>query len=127
MRLLLDNNLSHRVAEDLREAGHDAVHVRERGLGNADDTTILELAVNENRVLVTEDTDFGILLARYRAVTPSVVLFRSSDPLTPAEQVHLLLTNLEGVADSLAVGCVVSIGRGHLRVRPLPLRPIEGG
>ena len=83
-----------------------------------------ELAVNENRVLVTEDTDFGVLLARYRAVTPSVVLFRSSDPLTPAEQVQLLLTNLDGVADSLAV---VSIGRGHLRVRPLPLRPIEGG
>lgn len=57
MRLLVDANLSPRVAELLRADGHDAVHVRERGLQRAEDPEVADLAVTEERVLVSEDTD----------------------------------------------------------------------
>ena len=63
MRLLVDQNLAERVAELLGEAGHDAVHVHGRGLQRAEDDAILRLAFEENRILVSEDTDFGALLA----------------------------------------------------------------
>ncbi|MBS4730691.1 DUF5615 family PIN-like protein [Mycobacterium sp. SM1] len=37
MRLLLDANLSPTLSPFLVEAGHDVVHVRDRGLANAAD------------------------------------------------------------------------------------------
>jgi predicted nuclease of predicted toxin-antitoxin system len=40
VKLLLDENLSPWVAETLREAGLDAVHVRERDLLGAQDDTV---------------------------------------------------------------------------------------
>jgi predicted nuclease of predicted toxin-antitoxin system len=42
MRLLIDENLSPRVARLLRQAGHDVVHVTEVGLGNTQDAEILD-------------------------------------------------------------------------------------
>ncbi|WP_222829375.1 hypothetical protein [Xylanimonas cellulosilytica] len=49
------------------------------------------------------------------------MLFRSTDALTPAEQGALIAANLDTVTDALEAGAVVSMRRGHVRVRPLPL------
>jgi predicted nuclease of predicted toxin-antitoxin system len=124
VKLLVDANLSPTVALRLREHGHDAIHVRDRGLQEADDDVILALAIEEDRVIVSEDTDFGALLARRRTLRPSFVLLRTVEPMTPDAQAALLIANLDEIAPSVAGGCIASIGRGHLRIRPLPLRPV---
>lgn len=63
MKLLLDEMYSERVAESLRERGHDAVHVREIGLGGALDAEVLARAAEESRTAVTENAvDFLPLL-----------------------------------------------------------------
>ena len=64
MRFLLDNNLSPKLAEPLRTAGHDVIHVRDIGLQRATDEAVIDAARTEGRVLVSADTDFGTLLAR---------------------------------------------------------------
>lgn len=52
---MLDEMYGERVAELLCDRGHDAVHVRSVGLGGAPDVDVLARAVEESRVLVTEN------------------------------------------------------------------------
>src|SRR6266699_3494616 len=96
MRFLIDNALSPVVAVGLRQAGHEAVHVLDRGLSSAPDADIFNLAAREDRVIVSADTDFGTLLALRRESKPSVVLFRGATPRRPAGQVAMMLVNLPG-------------------------------
>jgi predicted nuclease of predicted toxin-antitoxin system len=52
VKFLVDNPLSPRVAELLREAGHDVVYVRDRGLQETDDEELFDLAAAEGRTVV---------------------------------------------------------------------------
>ena len=47
MKFLVDNALSPLVAEGLRGAGHDALHIRDYGLQAAEDKKIFSLAETE--------------------------------------------------------------------------------
>jgi predicted nuclease of predicted toxin-antitoxin system len=123
VRLLIDANLSPRLAVRLRAAGHDAVHVADIGMLSASDQAILAHAAGSGLVIISADTDFGELLAVSGATRPSVVLLRSADHLTPGQQATLLIANLPAVAAELDSGAAVSIARGRLRVRPLPVHP----
>jgi predicted nuclease of predicted toxin-antitoxin system len=120
VRLLVDANLSPRVAELLITAGHDARHVVEVGLTHASDATILAAADDEGRVVVSSDTDFGALLARHDRASPSFVLIRHMNQLTPDEQAGLLVTAMKAAATELEAGAVVTIARGRVRVRRPP-------
>jgi predicted nuclease of predicted toxin-antitoxin system len=78
------------VARLLREADHDAIHVSERNLlGNAD-PEVMRVAVNEQRFVITADTDFGELLALGRHPGTSVLLLRRA--LTDPRRRHSCLS-----------------------------------
>lgn len=121
MRFLIDNALSPVLAEGLRRAGHDATHVRDQGLANADDSVIFEFAERERRMVVSADTDFGTILAMRDASLPSVILFRGATPKRPEGQVGLLLANLAQVTTMLERGVIVVIEPQRMRVRTLPI------
>lgn len=122
MRLLVDANLSPKLSAALRAAGHDAIHVSDVGLLTADDETILTHAAASGQVIISADADFAWLLAVAGRAEPSLVLLRSADHLTPQQQAGLLVANIEAVTEELQAGAVVTIGRGHMRVRVLPVR-----
>ncbi|MFF5216442.1 DUF5615 family PIN-like protein [Micromonospora sp. NPDC000442] len=120
MRFLIDECLSVRVASLLVVAGHDAVHVVERGLGGTPDEDILRQAVTEERVLISADTDFGEILARARQEIPSVILFRRTDR-APDHLAAVLLANLDLIEDDLAKGAFVVLTDERIRIRALPI------
>jgi predicted nuclease of predicted toxin-antitoxin system len=126
MRFLVDANLSPKVAASLSSAGFESVHVGDVGLLTAADQVILDYAAANGLVIVSADTDFGELLALSRgAVRPSAVLLRSADRLSPDRQAALLAANLPAVADELKTGAVVTIARGRVRIRSLPILGAE--
>jgi predicted nuclease of predicted toxin-antitoxin system len=120
VRLLIDEALSWRVAEALREAEHDAVHTGDLGLISAPDPVILQRALDEDRVLVSADTDFAMLLATHSASRLSFVLLRPA-PDTPAEQAAVLLANLGRLEPALNEGCLAVIEPSRVRIRRLPM------
>jgi predicted nuclease of predicted toxin-antitoxin system len=61
------------------------------------------------------------MLALRGLSSPSLVLLRSADRLSPDQQAELLLANLASIAAQLKTGAVVTIARGRLRLRTLPM------
>ncbi len=120
MRFLADMGVSLFTVAWLREAGHDAMHLREEGLQRLPDAEILLKARQENRIILTMDLDFGTLLAIEQESFPSVILFRLDDERSRFVNERLAVI-LPQCAEVLETGAIVSVSDETFRVRSLPL------
>lgn len=120
-RLLLDENLSPRVAVDMRREGHDVVHLRERGRLGITDPQVMALAFDEDRVLVTANVADFRKLAAAREVHAGIVLLLDGG-LRRDEQLVVLRTvmaTLEAGDDLVNRLLTVSLdGRFSVEERP---------
>lgn len=107
MKFLVDNALSPRFARELAGRVYDSVHVRDLGLESAMDDAIFERARSDDRVLISQDTDFASLLIEQSAPKPSVILFRHLPNRRTEALLKLFLANLPYVEEDLEKGALV--------------------
>ena len=95
MRILADENMPEQTVELLRMAGHD-VHFATETMPSAADPNILSVATSENRLLATQDKDFGdIVINRGQSAPYGVVLFRLHNDIPEADQFQLMAVILD--------------------------------
>jgi predicted nuclease of predicted toxin-antitoxin system len=75
MRFLADESCDFAIVRALRAAGHDVVAVAER-LPGAEDQAVIDLAAQDERILLTEDKDFGQLIHASKERGRGVILLR---------------------------------------------------
>jgi hypothetical protein len=76
MRFLADESCDFSVVRALRSAGHDVIAIAEIS-PREEDPSVMERAVGESRILITEDKDFGQLVYAAMQRTGESFLFVS--------------------------------------------------
>ena len=116
MRWLADECVAAALVAELRHLGHDVVYVAEQSAGSAD-RKVLKQARDGNRLLLTEEKDFGDLVFRSRLAVPGVVLLR----LSPEDRLlkwRRLSAAIEQFGSGLA-GRYIVVEKARMRSRPL--------
>ncbi len=118
MRFLVDECTGPAVARWLREQDHDVFSVFEQARG-MDDDAVIDKSFAENRILITNDKDFGEKIYRERRPHRGVVLLRLDDERFP-NKIAVLQRLLENHANRLASRFVVVTETTVRFVRPVP-------
>ena len=114
MRFLLDVCAASRTLhESLIGLGHDVLSARD-GYSRASDETLLALAFEERRVLVTEDKDFGELVYLRRLPHPCIVRLVG---LRAAEKADAMRDLIERHGDAMREGAVIVVTGRRVRIR----------
>lgn len=101
MRFLADESCDFAVVRALRASGHDVVAIAEVA-PRSQDTEVIDQAVREGRVLITEDKDFGQLVYAGARESSGIILLRfpaNAREVLPAlvhETIHRLGERLIG-------------------------------
>jgi predicted nuclease of predicted toxin-antitoxin system len=119
MRFLADECFSGKIIRALRSAGVDVVRSAD-SCPSANDESVLALAYAQDRILLTEDYDFGELCIRLGLPARGVVIV-SVKSLPAVDQGARVLTCLTELGDRLT-GAFVTIEAKRVRLRPLPNR-----
>jgi len=116
MRFFVDQCAGSRVAEWLRNAGHDVFEGREL-LPDPGDRELLRLAAAESRVVITIDTDFGTLI--FSEGEPHSGLIRLPD--VPSDQrIELMKDLIERYSLEIGSGAIITVRGGRIRVSHVP-------
>ena len=114
MKFLLDVcAASRRMQDALSAQGHDVLSALERN-PRATDEELLALAMQERRILVTEDKDFGELVFVRRLPHPCIVRFVG---MTVAEKVTAMRELIEQHADAMSDGSLIVVTQSRVRMR----------
>lgn len=77
MKFLLDENVDRRLIPFLKQLGHDVKVIAQDYARSLLDQEVLAISVQEQRILITQDTsDFGELIFRHHHPHCGVILFR---------------------------------------------------
>jgi predicted nuclease of predicted toxin-antitoxin system len=116
LRFLLDVHISTRIAQALSNAGHDVTRAAMLD-PTAADSELLALAVAEQRVIVTQDSDYSeLIFAKGHSAPPALIYIRCP----PADQPEMALRVLETINASQLGGHIAVQTPTTTRYRAFP-------
>ena len=113
MRFLADESCDFAVIRALRAHGHDVLSVSDIS-PRAEDSEVINLAVREERILLTEDKDFGQLVYAHGQEICGVIFLRF--PHSARKQISNEVVRLVKQQREKLIGSFVTIQPGRVRM-----------
>lgn len=101
------------MRETLVSLGHDVLSAAEEA-PSASDAELLSQAVTEDRILVTEDKDFGELVFVQRMPHPCIIRFTE---MAVAEKAEAMRELIEHHSDAMRDSHIIVVTRNRVRIR----------
>ena len=117
MYFLVDESCDVALSRVLIEGGHDVMEVRKIKPG-ADDAWVINLAIFEKRILLTEDKDFGRLIYAHGYKAIGVIFLRY--PVSERNQIAQDLVELVKQQNKKLIGCFVTVTPQRIRIGRMP-------
>lgn len=99
MKLLFDQNISHKIVKQVESEFPDSKQIRHVGLEDASDVVIFDYAKRHGYAVVTFDSDF-VDLNVVRGIPPKIIWLKTGN-LTTKSISELLRNNLSFIHDFL--------------------------
>jgi len=126
VRFFIDECISPALARALNSSGeHDAIHPRDRGRLRESDHAVFKFAIDEDRIIVTENADDFRKLAARVELHPGVVILPSvkrddAERLLRRAIAHLIKLNPLRPQDALVNHVLIVSVTGAISIEPLP-------
>ena len=116
MRFLVDRCAGRRLVKWLRDNGHDALDAQTLG-PDPGDRALLELAVSEDRILITIDKDFGELIYLHRVSHAGLI--RLPD-VRMSQRIEITAELIDHYSPELEEHAVITVQGRHIRISRPP-------
>ena len=117
MRFLVDESCDVALAQALLEKGHDVLEVRNSCPG-AKDEWVISRSLSEERILLTEDKDFGRLIYAYGHKAIGVIFLRY--PFSERHRIAQNVVELVKQRHEKLIGCFVTVTLQRIRMSRMP-------
>ena len=113
----VDEDMPRSTAKVLRQAGHEALDVRDVGLRGKSDAEVFAFAQSHGAVLVTADKGFANVLRFAPGTHAGVMVVRVPNELPTREVNREILRTLDDLAGDSLVGLLIVVEVSRTRVR----------
>jgi predicted nuclease of predicted toxin-antitoxin system len=119
MNFFSDHDVYGQTIKFLHAHGHAVARAQDVGLADAEDLEILRYATNHNLILLTRDSDFGILVFQQQEYSRGVIFLRVH-PITLHAVHQQLLRVLAELTEAELYRSFISVEATRYRLRKLP-------
>jgi len=116
MHFLTDENIYPPMVTMLRELGHDVFDVKEQQLFGIQDEQVMEMAREQNRMLITLDKGFSNILLHPPGTHPGMIVLRVWR-LTITKATEILRQFIESTSEDQLTGKLAIVEPARVRFR----------
>ena len=120
LEFLADMNIAPLTVRQLRKLGWKIIRVSDAMDNSSKDIDILEYALDNDKVIITQDLDFSMLLAVGGYSRPSLINIRIENP-EPDSVTNRIVETVSLIEQELKRGAVVTINETSAMYRNLPI------